>query len=337
MSQSVSIIGAGVAGLTCACELVDRGFDVSIYERAARLGDSACSWYAGGMLAPWCEKESAEQAVVESGLIAADWWQAHTNQVSRNGSLVISPKRDLRELKRFARLTETWRWVSREEIAELEPDLGERFEQGLFFETEAHLDPRLALKDLQHYLMSRNVSVQFGTEASVEELRAASADDIVIDCRGFSARDHLTELRGVKGEMLILKSEEFQLSRPIRLVHPRYPIYLVPRGNQHFMLGATMIESNQRNRITARSMLELLSAAYALHPQLGEAEIMETGVDVRPSFGDNLPAVQRGEQNRVLYVNGLYRHGFLLSPAMAKQVADAVAEPDLIAGLPLCA
>ncbi len=335
MTHSVCIIGAGVAGLTCACELVDRGMDVHIFERSQTLGESACSWFAGGMLAPWCERESAEQAVVDGGMIAADWWQSHTKQVIRQGSLVVSPKRDLRELKRFARLTDTYRWLSGEEINAIEPDLAGRFEQALLFEQEAHLDPRKALADLSEYLNVHNVEIQFDTEVTAAALQSDFPNAHILDCRGFAAKEKLSELRGVKGEMLILHSEEVALSRPVRLLHPRYPMYLVPREEHQFMLGATMIESSQRGRITARSMLELLSAAYALHPELGEAEVVEIGVDVRPSFRDNLPAVYR--KDNVLYINGLYRHGFLLSPAMARQAADALEQPDLFAALPLCA
>ena len=309
--------------------------DVRVFERSNSLGESACSWFAGGMLAPWCERESAEQAVVDYGQIAADWWQSHTRQVIRRGSLVVSPKRDLRELKRFSRLTETYRWLSGEEITAIEPDLAGRFEQALLFEQEAHLDPRKALADLDEYLTVRNIPIQFDTEVTAESIQGDYPDAQIVDCRGFAARDRLSELRGVKGEMLILHSEEVSLSRPVRLLHPRYPMYLVPRGDQQFMLGATMIESNQRGRITARSMLELLSAAYALHPELGEAEVVEIGVDVRPSFRDNLPAVYR--EGNVLYINGLYRHGFLLSPAMAQKAADALQQPELFAALPLCA
>ncbi|MEM7238031.1 MAG: FAD-dependent oxidoreductase, partial [Pseudomonadota bacterium] len=87
-----------------------------------------------------------------------------------------------------------------------------------------------------------------------------------------------------------------------------------------FMLGATMIESADRGRITARSMLELLGAAYALHPAFGEADVVEIGVDARPAFPDNLPRVVR--QNGRIHVNGLYRHGFLLAPAMARRAVD---------------
>jgi glycine oxidase len=122
--------------------------------------------------------------------------------------------------------------------------------------------------------------------------------------------------------MLLLRLRDVSLSRPVRVLHPRLPLYVVPRGNGIFMVGATMIESDEPTRITARSMLELLSAAYALHPAFGEAEIIEIGTGVRPAFPDNLPRINwRGG---ALYVNGLYRHGFLLAPALACRVAQIV-------------
>ncbi|MEM9737465.1 MAG: FAD-dependent oxidoreductase, partial [Pseudomonadota bacterium] len=74
----VAIIGAGVAGLTAAAELLAAGHRVTIVDRAEGLGPAQCSWWAGGMLAPWCERESAEQEVVDWGAAAADWWEAHT-------------------------------------------------------------------------------------------------------------------------------------------------------------------------------------------------------------------------------------------------------------------
>jgi glycine oxidase len=88
------------------------------------------------------------------------------------------------------------------------------------------------------------------------------------------------------------------------------------------MVGATMIESEERGGASVRSTVELLNAAYALHPAFGEAEILEIGADLRPAFPDNLPAVRRGPHG--LLVNGLFRHGFLLAPAMARQAADLV-------------
>ena len=103
----------------------------------------------------------------------------------------------------------------------------------------------------------------------------------MIDCRGLAAREVLPELRGVKGEMLLLRLPELSLRRPVRVLHPRMPVYIVPRGAGLYMVGATMIESDEATRVSARSMLELLSAAYALHPAFGEAQILEIGTGVR--------------------------------------------------------
>ena len=133
------------------------------------------------------------------------------------------------------------------------------------------------------------------------------------------ALGRLPDLRGVRGEMLSLETGEIKLSRPIRLLHPRHPIYIVPREKNRFMVGATMIESADAGPITARSLMELLNAAYALHPAFGEARLTETGAGVRPAYPDNLPRVT--QDGRTIHVNGLYRHGFLLAPAMAGEVA----------------
>ena len=93
--------------------------------------------------------------------------------------------------------------------------------------------------------------------------------------------------------MLMLRQPEIRLSRPIRLLHPRFPVYIVPRGEGVFMVGATMVESASRSAVTARSALELLSAVWTLNPAFGEAEIIEMGAHLRPAFPDNLPAWRR--------------------------------------------
>ena len=307
-----SVLGGGVAGLSVASELASRGAEVQLFDPAGAPGAHACSWWAGGMLAPFCEYENAEEPVLRLGQQAADWWAART-AVETRGTLVVAQRRDRPDLTRFAQRTEGHRSVNAGEIAELEPDLAD-LSAGLFFESEAHLSPRNALHDLHRDLIEKGVA--FHEDAAPEGLENA------IDCRGFASRDTLPDLRGVKGEMLILRAPEIEITRPVRLLHPRLPLYIVPRGDGIYMLGATMIEAEDRRRVTARSLLELLSAAYALNPAFGEAEVLEIGVDLRPAFPDNLPKVRHlGE---TIYANGLYRHGFLLAPALARCVADYV-------------
>lgn len=307
------VVGAGVVGLTTAVTLAERGAKVTLVERSRELGGNA-SWLAGGMLAPFCEGESAPQSVVQLGQSAIDWWDARVPGVVRAGTLVVAPPRDLGEIDRFAARTKAHVLVDEARLAELEPDLAGRFRRGLFFAEEGHLDPRVALSRLTERLRARGGEIRFGVDG--ETLGDA---DVVMDCRGWAARKALPELRGVRGEMMRIRSPEVTLARAVRFLHPRIPLYIVPRANNEFMIGATMIESAERDAVSVRSAIELLSAAYALHPAFGEAEILEMSADVRPAFPDNEPRVE--ERGGRIFVNGFYRHGFLLAPAFAARAA----------------
>src|SRR5690606_13384214 len=100
-----------------------------------------------------------------------------------------------------------------------------------FYPNEAHLDPRAALKSLAEGLRKRGVEVRHD---------APQPEENVVDCRGIAARGTLPGLRAVRGEMMLLHCPDLTLTRPLRLLHPRFPVYLVPRGQGLYMLGATM-------------------------------------------------------------------------------------------------
>ena len=101
MSEPITILGGGIVGLCVATELTARGVAVQLVEKGEEPGPQACSWWAGGMLAPFCEGETAEEPVVRLGQRAADWWEKAGVSVIRNGSLVVTLGRDRRELARF--------------------------------------------------------------------------------------------------------------------------------------------------------------------------------------------------------------------------------------------
>ncbi len=143
------VLGAGVMGLTVATELVSRGHDVTIVDPASGPGPQGCSWWAGGMLAPWCEFENAEEPVLRHGQTAIDWWDRHAGGVTHAGTLVVALGRDRSELTRFARRTEGFAEIGDNRIVDLEPELAGRFDRALFFDREAHLDPRAALAALR--------------------------------------------------------------------------------------------------------------------------------------------------------------------------------------------
>ncbi|MFT2089880.1 glycine oxidase ThiO [Paraglaciecola sp. 2405UD69-4] len=316
--EQITVLGGGVAGLCVATELVNKGLTITVLERQLAPGPGSTSWWAGGMLAPFCEAESAEEAVVRYGQKAAKWWQDNTELVKQQGSMVLALGRDQADLQRFAKRTQNYDVLDAAGIAALEPDLAPKFSKALYYPSEAHLSPREALSTLKEKLVAKGVKFVHETA----EPEALSHDSLVIDCRGIEAKPDISDLRGVKGEMLILNCPDVQLHRPIRLLHPRIPLYIVPRGDGIYMLGATMVESNAKKHATARSVMELLNSAYALNPAFGEAEILEIGVNSRPAFADNLPKIRH--KNNVISANGLYRHGFLLAPTLAQMVADYI-------------
>lgn len=308
--RSVSIIGAGVAGAWQALLFAQAGHAVTLHERSDATMTESTSHWAGGMLAPYCEAEVSEPVIVRLGLRSLDLWREKLPETPFNGSLVVAHPRDRGDFERFARLTTGHQRLDAAGVNTIEPALEGRFRDALFYPGEGHVEPRRVLPQLHARIREAGGTIQFNSKANVEDL-----DGVVIDCRGLFARDRQSELRGVKGEMAIVETGEIEFSRPIRLIHPRWPLYIIPRANHQFMIGATSIETEDRG-VSVRSALELLSAAYAVHPAFAEARIVEFGSGLRPAFPDNLPRIAI-EQERIT-VNGLYRHGFLLAPALAE-------------------
>ncbi len=311
--RPITVIGGGIAGTWQSLKLARAGFDVTLYERSDASLDRSAAYFAGGMLAPWCEQESAEPTITRLGVRSLALWRDELPDTRFNGSLVVAHPRDRADFERFARLTTNHIRVSGEELVRLEPTLSGRFVEGLFFVDEGHVEPRRVLAELHQHVIAAGVAVRFGSDMAPERV-----DGLTLDCRGLAAHQDDDELRGVKGEMIVVETTEITLQRPVRLIHPRWPLYIIPRDHNRFMIGATSVEREDSD-VTVRSALELLSAAYAVHPAFGEARIVEIGAGLRPAYPDHLPRIMlRGDRIRI---NGLYRHGFLLAPALAELTA----------------
>ena len=316
MAQTkITIAGAGIAGLWQAYVLAKAGHRVRLIEQSATPFEVSASRWAGAMIAPDCEAESAPAIVRDLGRTSLALWQAAYPGVVVNGTLVVAAPRDRADLTRFQRVTEAHQLLHATRLADLEPRLAERFDAALYFPREAHMDAMAALNALLVALRGFGVDVQMGAPY------AAGDEDILIDCRGMAARNDIADLRGVRGERIIVRAKDVTLQRPVRLLHPRQPIYVVPQGDGRFVIGATVIEREDAGAVTVRSALELLGSAFALDPAFAEAEIVDIGAGVRPAFADNTPRILIEGGGKIVRVNGMYRHGFLLAPVMAEGVA----------------
>lgn len=318
----VEIAGAGLMGRLIGWRLTQEGADVTLHERAPREAPESAAHAAAAMLAPVSEYPDADADVFAMGKRSLGLWPSLLDRLNvphgLSGSLLVAHGPDGALLDKFHRSlgthgTTAARWMDGDAIAGMEPALAGRFQRGLHLPGEGWLDNRA----LMAALATECGNIRFQSAVNPEDLQA----DVVVDCRGVGAQ--LPGLRGVRGEVIRVRAPEVELSRPVRLMHPRYQLYAAPRAGAEYVIGATQIESDSQRGVTVRSALELLSAAFALHPGFAEAEILELCTGLRPAFADNRPRVEWA--GGVLRVNGLYRHGFLIAPAVLERVIDAIA------------
>lgn len=332
----VAIVGGGVAGLVAALELSARGIASTVYDARRSEG---CSLKAGGMLAPLSELDLADPEIARLGLDAPVRWEAilgppaQGDLWNRQGSLLLAHRPEwplLTQLLQRARasgLASALRDVDAEEIAALEPWTDGRIRRGLFIPAEGVVHPEATLPALRRLAEARGIVMRDGVE--VEELApyrirvsgTSHACAAVLDCRGLGAR-HEQPLRGVRGEFMVLRSAHVRLGRPVRLMHPRYPLYVIPRPDGRIYVGATQLESEDPGAAHVRSALELLSALYSLDPGFADASIERFGVGLRPAYVDNHPRVV--VEPGLVRLNGLFRHGWLLAPRLSQWAADAI-------------
>jgi glycine oxidase len=252
--------------------------------------------------------------------------------------------------------------LDRKKLLELEPEIGRSFNQGIHLPEEGQVGNRRLLialrtqieKESQYNASGNNLIWLSECQVIEIEQSTQSADskqskvsylsggdkkcqhyDLVIDCRGTGATTKnsqrncvpLSDLRSVRGEVFQLFAPDVNISRPIRLMHPRYQLYIAPKQKGFYVVGATEIESDDDSPMTVRSAMELLSAAYSVHPGFAEANIRQHISQCRPAFSDNQPKVSvlnSDNQSQVIQVNGLFRHGFLISPVVLTQVLAVV-------------
>lgn len=342
MNTSIAIVGTGLLGRIVAFELARQGHDLVLFDRGNPEASDSCGYAGAGMLAPYSEMEVSEPAIFDLAQDSLGLWQGLLKNLSQKvffqkaGSLVVAHHRDAGQLKQFtARVTAQvmsknesglfLQQLHNHEITQLEPQLEHKFNQAVYLPEEGQVDNRQLLVALANEIKMRNIPWHHHTEAQVGQHFALVNGEkrifeMVIDCRGLGARHDLPSLRGVRGEIIDVYAPDVAINRPIRLVHPRYAIYVVPRENHRFLIGATTIESDDMRPITVQSALELLSAAFSLHAGFAEASIMETRVNCRPAFPNNVP--QFVYQPGLIRLNGLYRHGFLLAPKLAALLID---------------
>lgn len=334
--MNIGIAGVGLVGRVLALNLLQHGHTVTLFDEDTAYGDKAAGMTAAGMLAVFAELESAESMIFDHGNRSILLWPSLLEQIGiadayqQEGSIITAHPQDYNELDHFidtlkskVKEASTIQLLDRDGIKKLEPDL-EQHSKAFFIPHEGQVDAQRFMKASSDYLLahpdvtwyqeSKVLNVSNGI-ITVEDDKKIF--DWVFDARGLGAQEDMEDLRGVRGEVFWLEAPEVKISRPTRMLHPRYKIYIVPRPNDRYIIGATEIESEDKSAMSVRSSLELLSAVYSMHSGFAEARIVNMPTNCRPSLRDNLPKIEHS--NKMTRINGLYRHGYLLAPAVVEE------------------
>ncbi|CAN5915744.1 glycine oxidase ThiO [soil metagenome] len=358
--QRIGIAGAGLLGRLLAWRLSGLGHAVTVFDPASGPNDrgDAAGWTAAGMLSPWAELECADERVARLGLRSLDLWAgivaelAQPVHFARAGSLLLAHRSDLGAAQRLVGLLQSkMPWghapqpLSADRLRELEPAVHGPTHAWLL-EGEGQIHTVQAMAALAEGASRRGAQWRWGHRACDVVPGGIDGDrfDAVFDVRGVGARAALdgrgvavgrvlpvresepaiaSHVRGVRGEILWLHAPGLALHRPLRLMHPRSRVYLVPRPGDIVVVGASEIESEDRSPISVRTLLGLLSAAHSVLPELAEARLVHTETNLRPALPDNLPRLEA--QPGLTRINGLFRHGWLIAPALVEEALHGAA------------
>jgi glycine oxidase len=348
MTQAhIGIAGAGLAGRLLAWRLASAGCRVSLFDAKRRDALDTASQTAAAMLSPLAELAVSDEAVFELGQRSLELWPQWLAQMATpvyfktDGTLVVAHTQDGASLEHFSRLLHhklpaackaQVQTLDAAALAQCEPLLAGRFNGGLFLAGEGQLANDQLMAALAIEL--DRLSVQWHEAQNVESIEAQTivcegqkhAFDAVVDARGIGSKSQLPTLRGVRGEVLRVECKGITLQRPVRLMHPRYQLYVAPRPDGEFVVGATELESEDAGPVTVRSVLELASALHSLHPAFGEARVLRMSAALRPALDDHRPCVE--QHDGVWHINGLYRHGYLCAPALVDDLVGKLLHDD---------
>ncbi len=337
--MNIGIAGAGLVGRVLALNLLQRGHTVTLFDEDTAYGDKAAGITAAGMLAVFAELESAESVIFDHGNRSIALWPALLEQIGiadayqQEGSIITAHPQDYNELDHFIDTLKSKvekaseiKLLDRQALTQLEPDL-EQHAKAFFIPHEGQVDAQRFMKASSDYLLAHpdvtwheETKVTHISEGMITVGDESKTFDWVFDSRGLGAQDDISDLRGVRGEVFWLDAPEVNISRPTRMLHPRYKIYIVPRPNHRYVIGATEIESEDKSPMSVRSSLELLSAVYSMHSGFAEARIVNMLTNCRPALRDNLPKIEHA--SKMTRINGLYRHGYLLAPAVVEEALN---------------
>lgn len=350
--RRVVIVGGGAIGLAIGWMLARAEIPVTLFERD-RAGRGT-SWLAAGMLAPDAEIGFEERALYRLSRESLRRWPHFAAELEAasgqsvdyrdEGTLVVADDRDAAEaLQRLYRFQKdeglAVEWLTGDEAREREPFLAPRLSAAVFAPSDHQVDNRRLLEALRTAFRKAGGRLHEHTPIRAitpdEEAPAVVTEDgdrveaaqVVLAAGVWSRQieglppEARPPVRPVKGQMI-----ELQMELPFDLQHVvRGPeAYLAPKSSGRLLVGATNEEMGFDTRVTAGGLYDLLEGAWDVVPGIYDLAVRDTWAGLRPASRDHAPIVGHAPVPGVVYATGHYRHGILLTPITAHEVARLV-------------
>ena len=354
-SAHIAILGAGIIGLACAWELVQRGARVTLYDM--QTPGRGASWAAAGMLAPAFEaaaEEGAHPRLFDLCMESAALWPGFAASVSHASGrdLGFSPGPSLalafdgaesaglhRLAAALTRHGVESEMLLPEAVWDIEPAVSRGVHGALRLPTDGQVDNRAIVTALIAAL-GEHEAVRFVTVPAPLEDREGrlciEGHDMILAAAGWNTAaikvrqngedfslvnwdTALDEIDCYGGQMLSVAREPGLPTMTLRCG----AIYIAPKPDR-VIIGATMEPGRATLEPDEDTIAELRAEAARLCPAIAYAPEIETWAGVRPGTLDHAPLIGRTRADGLFVASGHYRNGILLAPVTAKIMADAM-------------
>lgn len=334
--MKIAVLGSGLMGRVIAMRLYQDGFTkLTLIDKDNINSSTSPAMIAAGMLSYLSESIAGGKLIYEIGNKSIQLWREYLDSLGAadllndRGTILLAQAKLYKEIAHYIAkinfntgLDKQYQLLNKLQLKKLEPELD--FNHAYFLPDEGMVNAAKVMNLMEEYLLGK-VIWQTSSEVTVIDATGSiivngksEKFQLIIDCRGLGATEVFPQLRGVRGEIIRVHAKEVNLSRPVRLFHPRHNIYIAPLPENNYIIGATEIEITDYSPVSVRSALELLTSAYSIHNGFAEARIINFASNCRPTLMANLPQIK--VEGALIAINGLYRHGFLLAPSLAEGV-----------------
>ncbi|MCB8960569.1 MAG: glycine oxidase ThiO [Ardenticatenales bacterium] len=354
----ITIIGAGMIGLSLGWRLAQAGQQVSIFERG-QAGQEA-SWAAAGMVAPGADNHDLLTLMMASRAI----WPAFAAELEAaagqlidyctTGHLSVALDETSHGLAR-SRLHEYeargWdaSWLTGSEARALEPALSPAVTGACLNRYWHFVNNRLANQALLTAFQQAGGQLHEGMAVSAIQHRHGRVTGLVVNGEDVPAEtlvlaagawsDLLADLPAEAGPRIKpVKGEMFSLKMP-----PGEPIFrhmisrpagvMVAHRAGDVVIGGSKLPGRRDKTVHSGTLADLLQSAHRYIPALRELPFGQSWAGIRPGTEDGLPYLGPTPLAGLYLATGHYMDGILLAPITAQLMSETILSGQLPADL----